>query len=210
MKGIHMNEWDRREHFEFFSHSDLPFYNVTFNVDITGLAERARDARVPFTTMMIYLSMKALHRVRNFLYRLEDGMVLEYDRLDPWFTCIRDGEELFRFVTVEYVDDLAAFAGAVRSAIETSERYFDLGPLMKRSNFVFISPMPWISFTAIDHTMSLRKEDAMPRITWGRYYRSEGRTVLPYNIQVNHMFIDGIHVGRFHDALNEEIRDQTR
>ena len=46
MEEIRMETWDRREHFEFFLRNDLPFYNVNFNADITGLREYAKGASV--------------------------------------------------------------------------------------------------------------------------------------------------------------------
>ena len=42
MKEIDIETWSRKEHFQFFQRSDLPFYNVNFNVDITGLKEYAQ------------------------------------------------------------------------------------------------------------------------------------------------------------------------
>ncbi len=64
--------------------------------------------------------------------------------------------------------------------------------------------MPWLSFTAVDHTLSLRRDDGIPRVTWGKYFDA-GPTLLPFNIQVNHMFVDGLHVSRFFEQLDQEI-----
>ena len=75
---------------------------------------------------------------------------------------------------------------------------------------MFISPIPWITFTATDHTLSLRKEDAIPRVSWGKVYMSGENALLPYNVQVNHVFVDGIHVGRFFEALKDELSDIRR
>ena len=54
--------------------------------------------------------------------------------------------------------------------------------------------------------MNLKKEDAVPRVSWGKFYPSGEKVLIPFNIQVNHMFVDGIHVGRFFEFLHEEIR----
>lgn len=73
----------------------------------------------------------------------------------------------------------------------------DLSLFHERDDFVFISSLPWIRFTGVDHTMSLKKEDAIPRISWGKFYAVKKRIQLPYIIQVNHIFVDGLHLGRF-------------
>lgn len=208
MKEIDINTWDRKEHFNFFLNSDLPFYNVNFNLDITGLKKYTVQKRLSFTSALIYMTIKTLNRIPNFLYRLVDGKVIQYDRLHPSFSCLRKNEELFRMITVEYCDDIFAFDKFVRCAIEESSAYFELKHLATRCDFVFISILPWIPFTGIDHTQSLKKNDAIPRITWGKFFESEGKTLLPYNIQVNHIFIDGIHVGKFYQLFQDEIKSQ--
>jgi chloramphenicol O-acetyltransferase type A len=206
MKEIDMETWDRKEHFAFFSNSDLPFYNVNFNVDITGLREYAQKAGISFNNALIYLTVKTLNRIRNFLYRILDGKVVEYERLHPSFACLRNGEELFRFITVDYNENIAVFDKTVKEAINNSCQYFELGRMKGRSDFVFISALPWIPFTGIDHTMNLSKDDAVPRVSWGKFYQSGEKVLIPFNVRVNHMFVDGIHVGQFFQHLHEEIR----
>jgi len=206
MEEIDIDQWDRKEHFNFFLRSDLPFYNVNFNVDVSGLRAFCKKEGLSVNSALIYTTVKALNRIGNFLYRLEAGKVVRYDRIDPSFTYIREGEELFRLITVDFNDDLAVFDHTVREAIAGSSAYFDVSKLRERSNFVFISALPWIPFTGVDHTQSLKKEDAIPRISWGKMHEKEGKTVLPYNIQVNHIFIDGLHVGKFYECLCEELQ----
>ena len=63
------------------------------------------------------------------------------------------------------------------------------------------SPFPWVSFTHISHTDSGRKDNATPLFDWGKYYIRDGRTYLPFSVQVHHSFVDGIHIGMLADAL---------
>jgi chloramphenicol O-acetyltransferase type A len=111
-------------------------------------------------------------------------------------------------ITVEFTDDLTSFDERAKEEIKNSNSYFDLGLLSRRADFVFISTLPWIPFTGIDHTLSLRREDSIPRISWGKYFTKGKRVLLPFNIQVNHIFIDGLHVGKFYQLIHEEIRRQ--
>jgi len=203
-KEICIDTWDRKEHFKFFSSTDLPFYNTNFTLDITGVKEKVKEAGVSLNTALIYTAVKALLPVANFRYRYENGSVFEYDELIPSFTHIKKGESLFRFISVNFSDDLRTFDADVRKKTAESDRYFDLDEMKNGTNFVFISSLPWIPFTGIDHTLAFNKYDAIPRITWGKYYADGTRTILPYNIQVNHMFVDGLHVGRFYENLIAE------
>jgi len=210
MKEIDIENWERKEHYRFFSQSDLPFYNVSFNVDITGLPEYTKQHHLSFTNTVMYLTVRAMRQIRNFLYRIENGKVVEYNTLDPSFACLKDGEELFRFITVKYTDDPKEFDHNAKAAVRKSTKYFDIGPETERSNFVFISSLPWIPFTGISHTLSLNRDDAVPRVSWGKYFYSDKTLCMPYDVQVNHRFVDGLHVGKFYEKLHEEIRTMIR
>lgn len=210
MKEIDVEKWDRKEHFMFFQKSDLPFYNTNFNIDITGLKETTKEAEVSFNTALIYITMKAMLKIENFKYRYENGRVIEYENFFPSFTHIKKGESLFRFITVEFTGSLKEFDAAVKQKITDSTKYIDTEELKNGTNFVFISSLPWIPFTGIDHTMSLNKYDTIPRVTWGKYFQNGDRVLLPYNIQVNHLFIDGLHVGMFYENMLSEIESMCR
>ena len=205
MKEIDLSSWKRKTHFEFFHRSELPFYNVNTNVDISGLKEFSKRNSLSLNSVLMYVAIRALNAIENFRYRLHGESVVLHDALHPSFAHIRDGDDLFSLITLDFVDDLPAFDKAVREAIANTIEYFNIEKLKTRDDFVFISPLPWFSFTGIDHTLSLKRDDGIPRISWGKFFESDGKRLLPFNIQVNHMFVDGIHVGRFLDQLAREI-----
>nr|WP_291578924.1 CatA-like O-acetyltransferase [Clostridium sp. UBA6640] len=65
--------------------------------------------------------------------------------------------------------------------------------------------MPWISFTHISNEIIMNKEDSIPKISWGKYFKDGDKVLLPYSIQVNHMLLDGVHVGKFIERLQDFI-----
>jgi chloramphenicol O-acetyltransferase type A len=205
MKEIELDTWKRKEHFEFFKRTDLPFYNV--NVDITGLKEFAKTNSLSLNNTFIFLATRSLNKIENFRYRLRNNTVVLHDSLNPSFAHLKSGDDLFSMITVDFCDDIFEFDLEVKKEVEHTTSYFDLHKLAGRDDFVFISPLPWFSFTGVDHTMSLKKDDAIPRISWGKYFENNGRVFLPFNIQVNHIFVDGIHVGYFFEELNREIQE---
>ena len=206
MQEIDLKTWPRREHFAFFRRADLPFYNVTANVDATGLRAFAKANALSLNSVLIHLTTRTLNGIDNFRYRCRDESVVLHERIHPSFAYLREGEELFRFITVDYHDDVATFDRIVRTAIADSTAYFDMTRLAGRDDFVFISALPWIAFTGVDHTLSLKKDDGVPRVTWGKVTQTSAGEVLPFNVQVNHMFVDGLHVGRFFAALEASIK----
>lgn len=51
----------------------------------------------------------------------------------------------------------------------------------------------------------LDRDDNIPRITWGRYGEENGRKKLGMSVEVNHRFIDGLHLGKFYEKLQADI-----
>ena len=40
-----------------------------------------------------------------------------------------------------------------------------------RDDFLFLSAIPWISFTSFSHAMHYTPADSVPRITWGKSFK---------------------------------------
>lgn len=205
MQTIDLNHWNRRQHFELFRQADLPFYNINTQVDISGLKQAARNRQTKISTLLTHLTMQALNGIENFRYRLHQNDIILHDKIHPSFTYLKPGEDLFRFITVDCAEDLTTFSRRVDEAIQASDSYFGTPEQLRRDDLAYLSSLPWIRFTGIDHSMSLKRNDAIPRITWGRFAEEGGHTLVPYNICVNHMFVDGLHVGRFFEALQSAI-----
>jgi chloramphenicol O-acetyltransferase type A len=108
-------------------------------------------------------------------------------------------------VTLNLCDTLEEFVAAAKEKAELQTEYFPLKDLAGRDDLIYITCIPWISFTHISHTINLRKEDAVPRISWGKYYKDGDKVLLPFSVQVHHALADGIHVGRYAEKLQEYL-----
>lgn len=53
----------------------------------------------------------------------------------------------------------------------------------------------------------MNKEDSIPRISFGKYFKQDNKVLLPYSVQVNHMLLDGIHVGKYIEKLQNFINE---
>ena len=205
MKEIDINSWKRKEHFDFFSNTTYPIYNISFNLDVTKVKQYTKRNTISFNLTMIYLSTKTLNSIENFKYRLHDKKVVLYDELKPSYAELENGSDLFKMITVPMDVDLFKFITNAEEKSKNQKEYFCINDFTQDDNLVFYSTLPWISFTSIDHTINLKKEDAIQRISFGKYFKENNKIVMPYNIQVNHLFIDGIHLGKFKDTLDHLI-----
>lgn len=126
-------------------------------------------------------------------------MVL-FDKIDTAFTYLNHETELFKVVNVPVAGSLKEYCELAAKTVNEQEEYFT-GPL---GNDVFqCSPMPWVTYTHISHTNSGRKDNATPLFDWGKYYEKDGKSVIPISVQAHHSFVDGIHIGRFVDRLQD-------
>jgi chloramphenicol O-acetyltransferase type A len=207
MKEIDMNTWKRKEHFNFFTTTAYPIYNITFNLDVTKVRSYTKKNNISFNLAMIYLSTKALNSIENFRYRLRDNRVILHDLLTPSYAEIDKGSDLFKMITVPMEPDILQFIKHAEDRNKEQKTYFNINDFVGHDDLVFYSTLPWISFTSIDHTINMKREDAIERISFGKYFMDKKKVLMPYNIQVNHLFVDGIHLGIFKYKLDELIEN---
>ncbi|MDH5432704.1 MAG: chloramphenicol acetyltransferase [Gammaproteobacteria bacterium] len=208
MIEVDIDNWERKQHFEFFRRMDNPLYNICFDLDISELLPFIKQHHLSLNHTMVFLSIKAANQTENFRYRLRDDKVVLHDKLTPSFTSISKETNLFRYITVEFVDDVFQFNENAEQIVKKQTEYFPTEN-NHRDDFIYFSSIPWISFTGLDHATDTKNVDSVPRIMWGKFYQKENRTVIPYNLQVNHCFIDGYHLGLFKERLDLEIKSLT-
>lgn len=203
-KIIDEKNWKRAVHCMVFRNSVEPGFCVTFELDITHFLQRVREENTSFTMAVIYAVSKCANEIEEFRYRFVDGQVVLFERIDTAFTYLNQETELFKVVNVPMEDSMREYvANALKTAREQKE-YFT-GPL---GNDVFqFSPMPWISYTHISHTISGKRDNATPLFDWGKYFERDGKTLLPFSVQAHHSFVDGLHVGKLAERVQRYLNE---
>lgn len=203
MKYIDLENWKRKEHFLFFNRMDYPQYNICLNMDISNFLNHLRNRNISFYYAMIYAVTKIVNDIEEFRYRIRDGKVVLHERIHPSFTYMDadKNDNLFKMVTVELNDDIREFTMHAEKEAEEQRDYFGIDKLTGRDDLIYITSIPWISFTHISHTISLNRNDSVPRISWGKYFEDKEKIMLPFSVQVNHALIDGFHIGKYTERL---------
>ncbi len=205
-KIIDATNWKRALHCQIFRESIEPSYCVTFELDITNFLAKIRTMKYSFTLSLVFVVSKCANEIEEFRYRFMNGQIVLYDRINTAFTYLDKETELFKVVNVEMQDTLEDYVEAATHTAENQKGYFT-GPL---GNDVFqFSPMPWVSYTHISHTNSGKKENATPLFDWGKYFEREGKMILPFSVQVHHSFVDGIHIGKLVDSLQNYLNSDS-
>lgn len=190
--------WPRRELFDFFSHMSQPFYSVTFKQDVTRLYQFAKDQRLSFYYSLVYLCTQAVNQEEAFRYALQGEDLVLFDRRIPSFTDLHPGSEVFHIVTMPCEGSIQEFCAAAR---EKSRAQTTLLSGEDTQGLIFFSCLPWVELTGLTNERDFDPDDSVPRIAWGKYAEEQGRKVLHISMELNHRFVDGLHIGRFHEGL---------
>ncbi|GFI33850.1 chloramphenicol acetyltransferase [Bacteroidaceae bacterium] len=200
---IDINHWNRKEHFEFFSSFDDPFWGTTLEIDFTGLYHRSRQKRQSFFLSSLHAIMKCANATEAFRLRTDGKGVIKYHKVGVSPTIGRD-DGTFGFGFFDYDADFETFAyhasQEIRRVKECSGLAFPAVP--ECAYAIRYSSLPWFSFSEMKHAGSFKTGDSAPRISTGRLIEKEKRLLLPISITVHHGLVDGLHVGEFVKELS--------
>jgi chloramphenicol O-acetyltransferase type A len=207
MRYIDMSSWDRRSHFERYVGADFPYFIITGNVDVTNLLSFSRSHSISSYLAVVFAAHRTAESIENFRYRIVDGRPILNDRMCPSFTYLPKGSDLFIYVTVDFVDDIHRFHEVTKAQIAAQGT--DLGWEMTagRHDTIGYSGLPWIQYTHFTRSIVKAGLDSNPKISWGKYFAQGERTLMPLSVQVHHGLMDGLHVGRYFEALQRYITD---
>ncbi len=204
-KLIDLNDWNRKEHFEFFNTFEEPFFGVTLAIDCTFALQKSKDLGISFFIYYLHKTLAAINTQENFKYRIHEKQVYEYDTIDASATIMRE-DKTFGFSLIPYHEDLNIFN---QNALQEIKRIQETKGLFTRefpNNLIHFSALPWINFTGITHSRNYKFEDSCPKISMGKVYHQDGKKYMNMAIFVHHGLIDGYHLGlfteKFQDLMN--------
>ena len=202
---IDENNWKRSVHCQVFRNRIDPTFRVTFELDITGFLKRIKEMNYSFTMALIFLIAECANGIEEFRYRFLDDQIVLYDKINTAFTYINQDTELFKVVSVEMQDTLEKYVAVAAEKAANQKEYFT--DSLEKDIFLF-SPLPWVSFTHISGTIpGIRDNTAAPIFNWGKYFERDGKRILPFSVQAHHSFVDGIHIGKLADSLQNSLNE---
>lgn len=201
---IDMENWIRKEHFHFFNQFSYPHFNICANLDITNYFKYIKEHDIPFFISITYLVSKVANGIPEFRQRIREDKVIEHETVSPSFTVMTESK-LFSYCAVNYIDDFSIFKARAMESIEKVKKNISLEDEPGRDDFLYITSIPWISFTSMVSPIQMNPVDSIPRISWGKYFEENGRMKLPLSVQIHHALADGLHVGEYYNTLQEML-----
>ena len=209
MKIIDIDNWSRKNHYNYFKQLDYPHFNICANIDITNFYEYVKSKNLPFFISILYLSTKVANNITEFKLRIRDNLIIEHDTVNPSFTVMTD-DNLFSFCTTNFIDDYNQFKTSTIEDIEKVKKNIIMNDEPGRDDLLYITTLPWISFTSITHPIQMSPTDSIPRISWGKFFDDNGKVKIPFSVQVHHALVDGIHVGKYFNDLEEVFNNPQK
>ncbi|MDI9256215.1 chloramphenicol acetyltransferase [Flavobacterium sedimenticola] len=203
---LHLDTWNRKEHFHFFKQMEEPFFGITTRVDCTKAYANAKATGVSFFTNYLHKTLVAVNSIENFRYRIIDDEVYVFDRIDASATILRE-DKTFGFSLMEYRKDFTEFAEITRKEIERIQNTSGLLTREFDINLIHFSAVPWIDFTSYSHARSFSFPDSCPKISFGKMIEENHRKTMALSVHVHHALVDGYHVGQFL-TLFEELMNE--
>ncbi|MFK7950076.1 MAG: CatA-like O-acetyltransferase [Saprospiraceae bacterium] len=202
MRKITFDNSHRQKHFEFFKAMNHPHFNICANVDITNFVELVDKHKLRFTYSVVYTIAKAAMKIKEFRWRIIDGELYECESVTPSFTTYTEVADVFSFCDVPFTNDYHTFISNAQSRAEAMNKNpsFEDGD---HHDYLFLSSIPWVSFTMFQHAMPFHPTDSVPRITWGKYFKDGNKIKIPVSVQAHHAVVDGRHVGLYFQTLEQ-------
>ncbi len=196
MRQIDMQTWPRREHFKVFSAFDYPHFNLCANVDLTAFYPFVKQRGISFTVATVYVLARAANAIPEFRYRIRPGKVIEHEIVHPSATILTD-DDLFSFCTFDYIENFLEFAAKAAEKIAYVKGNPTLKDGLEQDDLLYMTAIPWVSFTSFMHPFHFHPVDSVPRFAWGKFFEDGKFLKMPLSVQGHHALMDGLHAGMF-------------
>lgn len=195
-KKLLLENWNRRDHYEFFKTFDESFFGVTVDIQCTEAYEYCKSKGHSFFLYYLHCAIVAANGIDEFRYRIEDDEVVVYSEIAASSTIDRpDGT--FGFSYMKYAADFVKFEEMAKLEVQRVKAGSGLEATLSGQDVIHFTVLPWFKFTSFSHARSYQRSDSCPKIAFGKMTEVDGKRVMPMSIHVHHALMDGYHVGQF-------------
>lgn len=201
----------RRDRFDLFNRMDSPAVNLCFTLDLPDYRPWCKQHGLAPFHVLLCAVLRSVLAIENFRYRVFEGEVIAIDRLMPSFTVVNQNDDL-NFALFDWSDDLRTFVARGIAARDEAcamtalnNAYAALSPRQCKDQ-VFITCIPWLDFTSIQHPTAALAAPDIPSLAWGRFRDGPaGRLQLPFSVQAHHGFVDGFHIHQLAQRIAAQL-----
>lgn len=205
-----MENWKRKQHFDFFNKFDYPHFNITVDLEISKFKKYTKKNNISFFKSMVFLVTKTANEIKEFKYRIvDDNQVVILEKVNPSFTIMGDNE-VFTFCNSVYHEDKEKFFEYMEQNIKKYKENPVVSDEADKMDSIYMTSLPWINFNSITHPIDIKNVDSVPRIAWGKYRKEGNLITLPFSVQVHHALMDGYHVSKYVNNFKNKLENPQK
>ncbi len=207
-RKIDMENWPRREHFNYYRNIIRCGYSLTSRLDVTKLYDFTKKENKRFYGCFIYAASKAVNQMDSMRMMItEDGTPGVWEHCYPNFTIFHEDDKTFSDIWTEYSDDFDEFYDRFEEVLDkySANKGIKARP-NQPANFFCISCAPWIDFEAYS-THSVGDPALFPIMTFGKIREEGAKKTVPLTLTISHASADGYHAGELFRILQEELNN---
>jgi len=191
----------RQAHLDFFTSYKLPVVNVTAECDCHNFVTPAKACGLPPFALLLHGIAKASMEVENFRHRLFEAQVQRVERLTVSYTVVGAGNNL-NFSTFPFNKDWPTFLSHYLADREEARTAASLRlAQMDHRNYLFVTCLPWLRFTSIQHPVARFADASIPNIAVGRFTTAGNRVTVP---------LSGLHLQQFISTIEAMMAEAAR
>ena len=200
---LDMERYPRRAQFDYFRTLAYPYVGVTVNVDITDYLSGIKRRGAPSFLSFCWCAVRAANAVPAFRQRIRGEGIAEYN-FCPGSVTLALPDESYCYCTLPEAERFEEWLPQAQAAKEAALSAASLSDGADGESLLFLSSLPWMSYTALVQPVPY-PADSNPRISWGKYFTQEGRTLLPVSTLCNHALADAKQLAAFYEELEREL-----
>ncbi len=205
---IDMPTWNRKDSYTHYFNSVPCTYSMTINLDITDFLKEIHHHKLKFFPSILYGLSCIVNQHKEFRMDIdEENNIGYYSFSNPCYTLFHADSETITNVWTEFSDNFDSFMkNYTGDMIQFKSDFKNSKPIINKNCFN-VSCIPWTSFTGFNLNLQNGFDCLPPIFTIGKYYDSNGKTLLPLAIQVHHAVCDGFHLSQFIEHFQNWIND---
>lgn len=217
-KVIDLETWDRVNLFKTFDKFQDPYNHMNVRMDLTKLLEYCKEKTIKGSHAIIHLISKSLNEIPQYRTRLlQDGRIVEYDKINPIFSVNVGEGKPFSSVQSKYDANpeihLQRIAAEIAKVRKTNGGDYPESHFIDQDNF-HLSCVRNVDFTSIKCGIVTPK-DSKPLVSWGMYSPEEKISLVDgqikqtntvkstFFLRTHHGFADGDHIAEFFSKLQK-------
>lgn len=198
MRYLDIQNWSRKEHYDFFKDFDEPFFGIVSEIDCTKAYKLCKQNNISFFAYYLHKSLIAVNSIEEFRYRIVEDKIAVFDKIHAAATIGRiDGT--FAFTFIEYFEDFNQFSTNLNKQIEKVKN--STGLFMYDNKFrkdvIHYSTTPWIKFTGLTHARQFSTGESTPLIVFGKIFQDNDNYKIPVSVNAHHSLMDAVHVAKY-------------